>query len=106
MLLNYIYIVLNYINWVLLEYPLYILYIHGPSLNGWLFYEGRSIDEICADLTNVPNQHWLLNISECKSLISRKLTAIIVFIYFMVYMMIIFTTIFVMYTTVIKRNVN
>lgn len=53
--------------------PLFKLYMHGPSLWGVGFWEGRSSSEICTLVTGNGNQvFWLENVDECRTLIQRK----------------------------------
>lgn len=82
-------------NYLLFEYPLLMLYMHGPTLNGFGFWEGRSLSDICSVLTNVPSLHWTAsrdNVLECASLIDRKFQSLMVMLYFVVYMSMLLTT--------------
>ena len=57
---------------VFLRIPLERLYMHGPALSGWGFWEGKRIEDICAELTRVPADRWELMRSECEALVWRQ----------------------------------
>ncbi len=50
--------------------PLSMFYLDGPKvLGGW---EGKEINEICAELTNTPSNFWSAHSEECWARISRS----------------------------------
>jgi hypothetical protein len=57
---------------VFLRIPLERLYMHGPALSGWGFWEGKRIEDVCAELTRVPADRWELMRSECEDLVRRQ----------------------------------
>lgn len=57
---------------VFLRIPLERLYMHGPALSGWGFWEGKRIEDICAELTRVPADRWELMRIECEDLVRRQ----------------------------------
>ena len=61
------------------------LYFHGPQIGGIGFWEGLSLYEICARLTNVPELHWTLHSGECAGLIERKFNSFLIPCYFILY---------------------
>lgn len=52
--------------------PIYQIYIHGPSLQGFGFWEGKHNYDICAELTNVSSEFWYNHSNECLLLIEKK----------------------------------
>ena len=69
------------------EAPLLTLYLQGPSLFGYGFWEGKPFNEICAHLTGINASYWSesRNDGECIALIERKFNAFLVFGYFCMY---------------------
>ena len=57
---------------VFLRIPLERLYMHGPALSGWGFWEGKRVEDICAELTRVPADRWELMRLECEDLVKRQ----------------------------------
>lgn len=57
--------------------PLRWLYLFGPSLLGWGFWEGKTAAEVCSRLTNVEAAFWErdLNRGQCLELIEAKVHA-------------------------------
>lgn len=55
--------------------PLRYLYVHGPALGGWGFWEGRPQADACAELTAVPASFWASNVEPCSELLDRKFHA-------------------------------
>ncbi len=58
--------------------PLRWLYLQGPALGGWGFWEGRPPGDICAELTHLPAEHFLNEpegAAQCGSLVERKFVA-------------------------------
>lgn len=51
------------------------LYFGGPSFHGYGFWSNRNEMDICADLTNVPADHWSKNEVECMQLLQRHFRA-------------------------------
>lgn len=54
------------------------LYMLGPAWAGWGFWEGRALDDICAELTHVDASHWRDEgggSEQCEALIERKVIA-------------------------------
>lgn len=77
-----------------IEVPLMELYFKGPWLYGYGFWSGKSSTRICAELTDVPEDHWIQNVNTCTNLIERHFEAFIVFIYFILYVLIFIMVLF------------
>lgn len=88
------------ISWLIFEYPIQCLYLRGPS---FAFYESKTPDVICAEITNVPSYHWQQNQYECEVLIEKKFHAFIILIYFTIYISILIITIVTLYTRCMRR---
>lgn len=63
---------------LLIATPVRILYLRGPSLSGFGFWEGKESEGICSQLSNVPASFWADHRTECETLIERKLDSIVV----------------------------
>lgn len=48
------------------------IYLHGPSLWGYGFWEGASEADICSSVTGVSSAFWMTNESMCLEIIERK----------------------------------
>lgn len=80
------------ITYYLLEQPLRTLYMKGPSIKEYGFWEGRSEVDICIQLhPNLKQKVWLEKFMqiECHELIEQKFqafyTAILIGLYFYVF---------------------
>lgn len=79
--------VIRYIFFSLFELPLLQVYLFGPSLGGYGFWQGQDPDVICSSLTGVPASHWAQEASdECCALIYRRFEAYMVMIYVTFYL--------------------
>lgn len=58
--------------------PLIHLYLHGPIIRGYGFWQGKEMNEICQEITNVATRHWQLNPQECNDLVYRQVESFIV----------------------------
>jgi hypothetical protein len=76
---------MRFILFYIIEAPLCNLYLNGPSLGGWGFWESKPFPDICAQLTNVPSLHWEHHLDACKALINRRFDGILVSVYFLIY---------------------
>jgi hypothetical protein len=70
---------------ILIRKPLDTLYMHGPSLSGWGFWEGKRVEDICAEITNVPAATWELMRLECESMVQRRFQSFYVGVAFIMY---------------------
>jgi hypothetical protein len=70
--------VLSQIYEHLINIPLGHVYLHGPAINGFGFWEGLAFEDICAELTKVPARHWIHNTDECHGLIGRHQHAFVI----------------------------
>jgi hypothetical protein len=73
---------------VLLETPLLQMYLYGPSIGGYGFWEGKPLHMICQDLTSVSSEHWEQHPYICEELILHKFDALLVCVYFIVYIIV------------------
>ena len=62
---------------LLFEFPLLALYLYGPYANGWLFWGGKELSEICALLTGVSVEHWRRNGDVCQNLIYSRFNSFV-----------------------------
>ena len=60
------------------SHPLSYLYLNGPSVGGYGFWEGQTPSDICAYFTHVGAYHWDKNPTECQSLIDRHVHAFVI----------------------------
>lgn len=66
--------------------PLRELYFHGPWINGWGFWAGKDVEEICAYLNPTTSQmHWIRNIDDCNELVQRHFNTFLIGVKFVVY---------------------
>ena len=87
-LIHYVYCVLVALRNLLYEYldmtkivvtsPLKFVYLSGPSLAGFGFWNGVPYSQICAQLTRVETDHWKENAVACQSLVDRQVDAFVV----------------------------
>ena len=70
------------------EFPILTLYMRGPAMAGYGFFEGLPQHEICSRITGVPSQHWISSqqaSGECVAAIQRKISAIVVLVFVVLY---------------------
>ncbi len=58
-----------YIYTIIFVLPLTLLYLQGPLLAGFGFYQGRTLIDICSTITNVNSEFWTQNIGKCSDII-------------------------------------
>ena len=68
------------IIYYLVEYPLMLIYLHGPAFGVIGFWQGKTMPDICSSVTAVDAAHWEINKQMCADLIRRKLNGFIVFV--------------------------
>lgn len=83
---------------IVITSPLRFIYLHGPSLAGFGFWNGVPYSQICAQITKVDNEHWKDHSFACQSLIDRQVDAFVVSV--LLGMMITFIAQWVLKTTV------
>lgn len=71
------------------DQPLFDLFMHGPSLGGWGFHEGKNRALICSEYTGVPESHWAVNAAECDAIIIRKFNALLISVHLLVYFLVV-----------------
>lgn len=78
---TYFYLILN---------PLANLYLRGPSIHGYGFWSGKTMPEICAELTNVPSEFWERNPLECQDLVSHQFESFVVAVETVIYIVLLY----------------
>lgn len=76
-------------------YPLSILYFHGPQVFGIGFWQGMSLEQICAHLTNerAPSSFWSktpLNRSVCQQMVENQFHSFLILVLSVLYFLSIF----------------
>ena len=67
-------------------HPLRDLYFQGPWVNGWGFWAGKDVEEICAYMNPTTSQmHWIRNINDCNELVERHFQTFLVGVKFVGY---------------------
>lgn len=66
-------------------WPIRQLYLRGPALFGYGFWEGLDESDVCSRLTGVLSAHWKQHTLECEAVIERKLESIHVLCLFATY---------------------
>ena len=66
-------------------WPLRHLYFHGPSINGWAFWQSKEHADACAELTGISHHHWQHNEDACAQLLDKKFDAFKVGVAFFIY---------------------
>jgi hypothetical protein len=54
------------------------IYIHGPSIHGWGFWQGKDVNEICGTITGTSSQHWAKNLDVCNKLIDTEVQSLVI----------------------------
>lgn len=85
--------IIRSILFFIIELPLLTLYLHGPRLGGYGWYQGMAYSAICAEITNVPEEHWKENSATCIALIGRRFEGFLVAVYFIGYSLLLVSTI-------------
>jgi hypothetical protein len=81
------YSLFRYAVFSLFELPLLQLYLYGPNVAGFGFWEGHQQDVVCATLTNVHSTHWVEHGDECSRLIYRRFEGYLIFMYVTIYVL-------------------
>ena len=74
---------------MIIDTPLFYLYMYGPRLNSYGFWEGQDVTAICHTITGVPEMHWEHNQFICEDLVIRKFGALLALVYFALYILLI-----------------
>lgn len=61
------------------------LYRNGPAWKHIGFWQGKSDEEICAYLTDVPYPHWVENPKNCESVIRKHEESVFCFVHFFLF---------------------
>lgn len=51
---------------LLFAIPLFYLFLHGPSLGGFGFWEGKSFPDICSMITKVDSRVWMSSVENVQ----------------------------------------
>lgn len=86
-MLYFLYNIVFYVKSVLFVNPIRNLYFRGPWVNGWGFWSGKTIDEICTYINPSTNQlHWLKNNMECLEIVEKRFDSFMVIVNFTLYL--------------------
>lgn len=69
--------------------PLFHLYLKGPSMGHFGFWQDSNPEDICSTLTNAPSQFWIDHTDECDALIWKKFQSILVLVDLVLYIFLI-----------------
>lgn len=69
--------------------PLARLYLHGPSLGGWGFWNGLDLSVICSQKTNLLPEFWKSHPTECIQLVSKGFYGVLVLLETVTYFLLI-----------------
>jgi hypothetical protein len=61
------------------------VYVHGPNIAGFGFWQGQTPEQVCAHLTVSNEDFWRRNMDECHLIISRHFASWMVLLEFVVY---------------------
>ena len=75
--------------------PLRMLYLQGPAVYGYGFWQGKTDSHICVNLSdaNTDPRRWTSNPQDCTDLIERRFEAFVTLVQLAVYFYIMFNTI-------------
>lgn len=88
--LNWIWQGLYRIYFYLMIFPMYYLYLYGPALQGYGFWNGKTYPQICSSLSSVhDDQFWATdgNRQKCEEMILQHFSAFVSLITFFFYML-------------------
>lgn len=70
-----------------IEWPLRLLYFHGPSISAIGFWNGMSPEQICHVLTNskLPHDFWYRSEEDCYAMVERQYWSFLVSVLCVVY---------------------
>lgn len=77
---------------VLVDYVLRDVYLHGPSMNGYGFWQGMPKSHICSTLTKTTEDFWFNNEIACDEIVEQHyesyrtllVSMIVLYLYFMI----------------------
>jgi hypothetical protein len=81
---NFFTFVIHWTYRVLLFNPLKVIYLHGPSLSGFGFWNGQELPDICAQLSKGVGtmRFWQENLDQCESQIDKQVVALCILVWF------------------------
>ena len=82
-------VLISKVSWALVGFPLYTLYRQGPAMIGC--WQGRTDDEVCAELSNTESSFWRLNRHQCGEMIEKKFNSVYVVVTIFLYCYILLT---------------
>jgi hypothetical protein len=68
--------------------PFLTVYLHGPAIGAYGFWQGRHLAEICSQLTSVSAPFWYRHSDECLALITQRAESYVVFFLFSLYLIV------------------
>ena len=69
--INFLLRCVNYLYSTLILQSLARLYLFGPSISGFGFWQGKEASTICSQLSLSNEQFWLANLNECFVMIGK-----------------------------------
>ena len=73
--------------------PLARLYLWGPNIGGWGFWQGQEMHDICAQQTSYSSDFWREHPTACAEIVSKKFYSFLVVLQTAVYFLILFLVI-------------
>lgn len=66
------------------------LYLLGPNVAGYGFWEGRPPEDICSSMSGNSPDFWRRNMEECQDMIGRRFHSWMVFVEVIIYILILY----------------
>jgi hypothetical protein len=70
---------------LIIELPFMHLYLNGPSIGGYGFWQNAPLASICETITNVDRAHWESHEEICTDLIYNRFSGFMICIYVLIY---------------------
>jgi hypothetical protein len=61
---------------ILIFNPLRLIYMRGPAVKGYGFWNGQDAADVCAQLTKVPSSHWISHPVQCEQYIDNQIVTL------------------------------
>ena len=86
--------------------PLRDLFLKGPRLGNYGFWQGGEMEDICAESTGTPARFWVLNKEACLEVIEKRYQAFRTVVVFGLYMMVLWQTLQIMQLVVFHLMIS
>jgi hypothetical protein len=70
--------------------PLARLYLWGPNIGGWGFWEGLEMHDICAQQTHYSSEFWKQHPYACAEIVTKKFYSLLIVIQTLVYFIVLY----------------